>query len=736
MELNRDSNGIQGFVEYNIELFKPDTIERLIDNFSTLLHSIVANPDQNIAEITILNSDEKHFLLQDVNKTDKSYPKDQCVHHLIEDQVLRSPDKIAVKYHEYQLTYDALNKRANRLANFLINNGAGPDKPVGIFMDRGIDMVVALLGILKSGSAYLPMDPMFPKDRLEYMIEDTQTDLLITQDGLQNSFPNYQGKEISIDNDWEKISSYPDNCPGIMWDSNNLSYIIYTSGSTGKPKGVQIEHTSVVNFLLSMQKRPGILESDILLSVTTLSFDISVLEIFLPLISGATLLIISKEESMDGAYLLNEIQNSGITIMQATPSTWRLMLDAGWNKKLNLKVLCGGEAIPKDLAFKLRDLGKSFWNVYGPTETTIWSTVKRISKQDESISIGTPLDNTKVYVLDKRNQVVPIGVIGELHIAGAGVARGYLNRPELTEERFIEDQFGDIESEKLYKTGDLARILSNGEIECLGRIDHQIKIRGFRIELGEIETILKSNSIIHDAVVAIKDINKKSPKLVAYLIFEDGSSFDQEQIIRLLKSKLPGYMIPIAFVELDSFPLTPNGKIDRKLLPDPIGINKEDNGKKETARDEVEKLLTKLWEELLDVTQIGIYDDFFDLGGHSLIAAKLFRQIEIQFGKSIPLATLFENPTIAYLAEIIHDEKSVKWSSLVNIQTEGPKTPLFLVHGAEGNVLLYRELAERLRELGQPVYGLQSLGLDGKSEPSSSINEMAKTYVDEILNNF
>jgi len=501
LELKENSKGIQGVIEYNNELFYADTIERIVRNFNVLLHSIITNPDQRIGDLEILGTEEKELLIEKINTTDSQYPKEKCIHQLFEQIALQKPEDIAIKFHDYHLKYGELNEKANKLARYLKEYGVGADKLVGIYLDRSIEMVIGLLGILKSGSAYLPLDPMFPHDRLQYMLEDADASILLTQDKLRNSFQGYRGKVICIDTDWESIA----NCSGedlkTAINSWNLAYIIYTSGSTGKPKGVQIEHKSVVNYLTSMQNYLCFNQDDKLLSVTTLSFDISVLDIFLPLITGAKLVMVTKEESLDGAFLLKEIEQSEISFMQATPSTWRIMLDSGWEKPLDLSILCTGEAFPKDLAVQLVDKSNTLWNGYGPTEATIHATMKEISKEDTTITIGRPLANTQIYILDKNNQLTPMGAFGELHIGGEGLARGYMNKPELTNERFMNNPFKESNATKIYKTGDLVRILNNGEIECLGRLDHQVKVRGYRIELGEIEVVLSQHPQIKECVV-------------------------------------------------------------------------------------------------------------------------------------------------------------------------------------------------------------------------------------------
>lgn len=727
-----DPEGLTGLFEYNTDLFDQDTIDRMFDNYTTLLNNIVSSPDTGISKLDILSGKEKDTVINKWNSTDAEYPRNLCIHNLIETSAKRVPDNIAIEFDNKKITYNELNEKANQVAHYLIEKGVTADSLVGLFVERSIDMVVGLLGILKAGGAYVPMDPAFPQDRLAYMLEDAGIKILLTQQKLSGMFPQFNGNEICLDKDWDKISKHQNSNPAQKLSSRNLAYIIYTSGSTGKPKGVQIEHQSVVNFLFSMLNEPGLNQSDILLSVTTLSFDIAGLELYLPLIAGAKVVLASKENSVDGNALLNLIQTKKITIMQATPSTWRLMLPAGWNKKLGIKILCGGEALPVDLSNELIRLEDSLWNMYGPTETTIWSAVKKIDSTENQVLVGKPIANTQFYILDRNNSPVPIGVAGELHIGGDGLARGYFNRPEFTKEKFITNPFDENKKSFIYKTGDLVRFRSDGYIEFLGRLDHQVKIRGFRIELGEIESVLANHPDIKQAVVSTFQSGTGDVRLVSYLISKNGKTPSVNELREHIRGSLPEYMIPTHFEFLSEFPLTPNGKIDRKALPAPELIKSESTSGYLPPRDEVEIQLTSLWEKTLNVKPVGITDNFFELGGHSLLAAQLFAKIEKLFGVNIPLGVLFQAPTIESLSKIIKqkDRKS-NWSSLVPIQTSGTKPPLFLIHGAEGNVLLYRELAAHLGT-DQPVYGLQSKGLDGSYDMHNTFEEMAKDYISEI----
>jgi amino acid adenylation domain-containing protein len=521
--------GLQGLIQYNTDLYEDGTIDRMFNNFTALLEDIVKSPKKKVSDFNILSTNEKNTLLNLWNNTQTDYPKDKCIHQLFETAAENYPRNIAVEFEAKKISYKELNKKANQLARYLISIGVGKESFVGIFLDRSIDVVVALLGTLKAGGTYIPLDPAFPRDRLSYMLEDSGINTLITQKKYSGWFGGFTGTEVCLDTNYkiidkQKSSNLPEDI-----SSDSLAYVIYTSGSTGKPKGVQIEHRSLVNFLISMQREPGLNESDSLLSVTTLSFDIAGLEIFLPLITGAKLVLVSKETTLDGKALLSKIESGKITLMQATPTTFRLMFAAGWDKKLPLKILCGGEPLPADLAKELLNYGSELWNMYGPTETTVWSTIKKISSAN-FITIGKPIANTSIYILDSKNKLVPIGVTGELCIGGDGLARGYLNRPELTEKAFISHPFENRDEVKIYRTGDLARYRSDGEIECLGRVDHQVKVRGFRIEPGEIETILSEHEAVKQNVVVASEDEDGNARLVAYLTIDEKKLQDTEDI--------------------------------------------------------------------------------------------------------------------------------------------------------------------------------------------------------------
>jgi amino acid adenylation domain-containing protein len=730
--INQTEKGLDLGLEYCTDLFSKDTAGRLLANYEILLESIAATPDANIDKLQMVSQNEKLMMERKFNATDEKYPNDKCLHEVIESQCNRSPGDRAVVFGEAEISYQELNERSNQLAHFLRSEGVGPNVVVGICLERCIEMVIGMLGILKSGGAYLPLDPDYPTLRLIYMLENSKSPVIITKSSLKHLFSvNENVRTICIDDDKEIIATHQNTTPKNVNRPDNLAYVIYTSGSTGKPKGVQVPHGAVVNFLFSMCREPGMEKKDVLVAVTTLSFDIHVLEIYMPLIIGATVVVADRKTASDGNLLLNLLHQSQATIMQATPSTWRLLLAAGWPGSRDLKILCGGEAFPKDILKELLLRSHSVWNMYGPTETTVWSSCYHLTNADEPILIGRPIANTQIYILDRFMQHCPIGVPGELHIGGDGVSGGYLNYPELTEKQFVPDPFRSDQGACLYKTGDLARFRPDGNLEYLGRIDTQVKVRGFRIELGEIESVLSGHPSVDKCVVTVREDSPGDVRLIAYIVPRGGTGVDVSSIRSHIRIKLPDYMVPQNFVELEQFPLTPAGKVDRKNLPVIDFSNVAKNKSYVAPRNPLEIQLVKLWEKILRTNPISVTDNFFDLGGHSLLVVRLFSGIEKMIGEKLPLALLYQAPTIEQLAKCLKDKNwSKAWSTLVPIQPEGSKPPLFLVHGAGGNVLLYRQLAFYLGA-DQPIYAFQAKGLDGKEPVHTSIEAMAAEYIQE-----
>ncbi|MCW5317887.1 amino acid adenylation domain-containing protein [Nostoc sp. KVJ3] len=668
LSMENTPNGLFGWWEYNTDLFDSSTIERMTGHFLTLLEAIVANPSERISQLPMLTASEQQQLLVEWNDTQVNYPFDKCIHQLFEEQVELTPDAVAVVFENQQLTYHELNSRANQLAHYLRSLGVGADVLVGICVERSLEMVVGLLGILKAGGAYVPLDPEYPQERLRFILEDAQVSVLLTQQHLVEKLPGCQAQLVSLDTNWQFISQLAQENPITDVQAINLAYVIYTSGSTGKPKGVQISHKSVSNFLSAMQQRPGITEQDTLLAVTTISFDIAALEIFLPISVGACLVIARRDVTLDGRELFDLLVKSKATIMQATPATWRLLLDSNFQSR-DLKILCGGEALPWDLVNELLARSASVWNLYGPTETTIWSSVCQLESSESLISIGRPIDNTQIYILNQNLQPVPVGIPGELHIGGAGLARGYLNRPDLTQEKFIPNPFGRSRraalrlrsvtgeqggwgGELLYKTGDLARYLPDGNIEYLGRIDNQVKIRGFRIELGEIEVALSQHPHVQASCVIAREDTPGDKRLVAYIVPQPQVTLTVSELRSDLKKKLPDYMVPSAIVILESLPLTPNGKIDRRALPAPEPSS-ELLEKYVAPRNPIEEILSLIWQQVLKVELVGRHDNFFELGGHSLLATQLISRVRSSLKVELPLRSLFAAPTIAELSHNI-----------------------------------------------------------------------------------
>lgn len=640
-------------IVYATDLFDASTIERLAGHFVTLLKSIVTAPDQPVSTLPILTEAERHQLLVEWNDTAAPYPHDRCVHQLFEEQVERTPDAVAIVFENQQLTYRELNHRANQIAKRLMQLGVRPEMLVGLCLDRSLELIIGILGVLKAGGAYLPLDSSLPAQRLEFMIRDSALAYLVTQRVLLYKLPTTIEYTVllepheSVGGDFaiENLES------GV--GPRSLVYTMYTSGSTGNPKGVQIVHSSVVNLLSAMAVQPGLLPKDLLLSVTTPSFDISVLELLLPLTVGARVEVVKSEVTSDASSLAARLFDSTATVMQATPSTWQMLIDNGWDGCQNLKVLCGGESLPNSLVNELSSRCDELWNMYGPTETTIWSMVVRVTGSTFSGSIGRPIANTQAYVLDNHRQPVPIGMPGELYIGGAGLARGYLNRPELTAEKFVLNPFSSDPDTRLYRTGDLCRWRVDGNLEFLGRLDNQIKLRGFRIELGEIETKLNQHPSVAHSIVILREDRPGDKYLVAYCISAVGAVFEDIDLARHLRTHLPEYMIPSAFVRLQVFPLTPSGKINRHALPVPDKMRPDRKDPYNAPRNPLEEQLASIWSQVLGVERVGIHDNFFDLGGHSLLAVQVTAWVAAALEVALPIRKLFDTPTIAELAIVI-----------------------------------------------------------------------------------
>jgi amino acid adenylation domain-containing protein len=727
-----EHGGMWSIVEYNSDLFDAATIQRLFGHFARVLEAIVADPDTRLSRLPLLTSDERTQLLVTWNATAADYPRDAMVWELIQAQAEQTPDAVAVSDETETLTYAALQRRADQIAQLLRVAGSGRESLVGVCLERSVNLVAALLGVWKAGAAYVPLDPAYPPDRLAFVVEDARLPLVLTERATAMVLPATSATEIVLHPERIQGSEVIRMAAPHARSSDDLAYVIYTSGSTGQPKGVQISQRAVVNFLCAMRDRLGFSALDRLLAVTTFSFDIANLELWLPLLVGARVDIVSRKIAADGHQLRSALQARRTTAMQATPATWRLLIDAGWDGKPPLKVLCGGEALPRDLAGALCQRSEEVWNLYGPTETTIWSSALRVTATGAPPAIGQPIANTQLYVLDHHMEPVPIGVAGELYIGGDGLARGYLNRPELTAERFVRDPFSGDTPARLYKTGDQVRYRADGTLEFLGRLDQQVKLRGFRIELGEIEATLCKHPAVREAAVALHDLGAGDTRLTAYVVPESGATLTSDDLRHWVKVTVPDYMVPASFQQLDRLPLTPNGKVDRRALPAPERTRVALDKTFVAPRDALELQLAKLWEKVLKTAPIGVTDNFFDLGGHSLLAVTIFAQIQKMLDRNLPVTTLFQAPTIEQLATTLRQEGwSSPWKSLVPIQPGGSKPPLYCVHAAGGFVLFYRDLAKYLG-VDQPLYGLQAQGLDGQGTRHRRVEEMAAHYIEEM----
>jgi amino acid adenylation domain-containing protein len=640
---------LHGTAEYATDLFDDSTIERLFGHYTTILEGVLRDPTQRLSQLPLLTARERHRMLVEWNDTTHPYDR-RCIHELVADQVARTPDRIAVLDQSERLTYAELQTRANQLAHELVASGVEPGSLVGVCMDRSAALLVSMLAVLQTGAAYVPIDPTFPPQRQEFMLADAQAPVLITQERFLGVIDPKQARVICVDRDWTRIEQQPREPEGVAVDPEQPAYIIYTSGSTGQPKGVLTPHRAVANLLAYMRETPGMTEEDVVANVATQAVDLPVPDFYLTLMVGARLVVIPRDATMDGVELADWLARSAATTMAATPTTWQLLVDAGWKGSATLKISAGGEALPRALAEELRGRCASLWNVYGPTETTVWSSVLELEPGEGSPPIGGPMWNTTFYVLDANRQPLPIGVPGELYIGGDGLAPGYLNRPELTAEKFVPDPFSSTEGSRLYRTGDLVRWREDTTLEYLGRVDLQVKLRGFRIELEEIEAVLDTHPDVGGAAVVVRDFAPGDQRLVAYVVPVEGRTVDPDVLRRLCKTKLAPYMVPSMFVQLDEFPTTPNRKLDRRALPAPDGARPDTERPYTPPETPVEETLASIWREILGVDRVGIDDDFFDLGGHSLLAVKLLARVQDSLGIDLYLGAMFEHPTIRELA--------------------------------------------------------------------------------------
>ncbi|NET35554.1 MAG: amino acid adenylation domain-containing protein [Cyanothece sp. SIO1E1] len=758
--LDETPTGIIGSIEYRSDLFEATRITRMIGHLQTLLAGVVANPDQQLANLLLLTPAERHQLLVEWNQTDADYPQAYCIHQLFEAQVAQTPEAIALIFGDAQLTYQAVNHRANQLAYYLQSLRVGPNVRVGICLNRSLEMVIGLLGILKAGGAYVPIDPTYPQERIAYMLDNANVSVLLTQQLLVASLPELDAPIVCLDSDWQAIATHtkasgPSDAyknPPNQATSSNLAYVIYTSGSTGKPKGVMVRHQSVVNVIDWVNKEFRVGWGDRLLFTTSLSFDLSVYDIFGLLAAGGSIYITSEAEQQDPKILLQLLYSQAITFWDSAPAACQrlvpfLPISNPIEHHLRL-VFFSGDWIPLTLPDTVKHAfpGTQVVSLGGATEATIWSNyyvIDEVQPDWASIPYGKPIQNAHYYILDQHLNPCPIGITGSLYISGICLASGYANDPEKTAKQFIPNPFwhqfpsaqdtaGNVSTiPLLYKTGDIARYLPDGNIEFLGRIDNQVKIRGFRIELGEIEAVLNTHPQVQQALVVARKDTPGNKQLVAYLVSSQLAP-SQDELRHFLKQELPDYMVPSAFVSLAALPLTPNGKVDRRALPAPDVANFTSEASFVAPRDSLELQLAQLWADVLGVAPIGVRDSFFDLGGHSLLAVNLMTQIEQQFGQQLSLSALFRSATIEQLALLLRQGTHTQsWSPLVAIQPKGSKLPFFCIPGVGGNVVYLHELASHLG-VDQPFYGLQAWGLDGISAPFTCIESMAAYYIEAI----
>ena len=734
---------LQGRLNYNCELFEPASIHRMIAHYQQLLEGIAGQPDQSIAGLSLLTQAEREQVLVEWNRTAVEYPKETLV-ELFERQAEKTPAAVAVEYNDQQLNYAELNRKANQLAHYLQELGVGPEVQVGICVERSLELVVSLLGVLKAGGAYLPLDFRYPKERLQWMLEDMQPPVLVTQSILETMLPPVAGKIIKLDKEWEEIGSRSGENPGCEVSGDNLAYTLYTSGSTGRPKATGIRHSNAAALMQWAREAFSPEELNGMLASTSICFDLSVYEIFAPLSWGGK--VILPGNVLDLATMSAREQ---VKVVNTCPSIMQEILRIQGLPHSVVTVNLAGEALTMSLVRQLYGIEsvKRVLNLYGPTEDTTYSTYKWIKKEEAgekaTVSIGKPITNTRMYVLDERMEPVPIGILGELYIGGAGLARGYLNRPELTAERFVPDHLSGCAGERLYRTGDFVRWLADGNLEFLGRLDDQVKIRGQRIELGEIEALLLQHPAVAQAAVIARGEQQAEKRLVGYVVRnENGLEGGSPALREYLRSRLPEYMVPKVIMEMECLPMTPNGKLDRRALASIVPKEQRDDKAYIAPRTPEEEVLAKIWAELLQVEQVGIHDNFFELGGHSLLAMQQISRVRKVFAVELAVRELFDTRTLAGLAGRIAEkrarasangqERPQSSSILAPIQPHGSLAPFFCVHPIGGQVACYMELAKHLGA-GQPFYGLQA-PLAGEPEGiAMSIEEMARLYCHEIL---
>jgi amino acid adenylation domain-containing protein len=664
IELREDTEGLRGHIDYNTDLFERDTIERLVNHWQVLLEGITEHPDTPIYLLPILTAQERHQIVIEWNQTQRDYPRDRCIHQLFEEQAAQTPEAVAVIYGDEQLTYLELNQRANQLAHYLHQQGIEPDALIGICLERSLDLIVGLLGILKAGGGYVPLDPSYPRERLDFMVADTHLQIIITHSQFKDIFTGSVSplmQTLVLDQHWPLCEAQPTTNLECLSSSENLACVLYTSGSTGTPKGVMIPHRAV-NRLVCNTDYLQINSAHRVAHASNISFDAATFEIWGALLNGARLIILSKGVLLSTSELAATLRQQAIDVLFLTTALFNVLVETAPDVLTSIShLLTGGEAAnPHSMRKALQYIPTDgLLNVYGPTENTTlssWFNVNSIANEAETVSIGRPIANSRMYILDASLQPVPIGVPGELYLGGDGLARGYLNRPDLTAERFISDRLSDIPEARLYKTGDLARYLPDGNVEFLGRLDHQIKLRGFRIELGEIETALNQHPAVRESMSLLKEDAIRGKYLIAYVVSAQRPLPTEKELRTFLQQWLPEYMVPSALVALDHWPVTPNGKINRNALPEPVWSHTKQPDTSVAPRTPLEQMIAKVWCEVLDIKQVGIHDNFFQLGGHSLLTMQLASRLSVLLDRKISVKTIFTQPTVAQLAEMLQAE--------------------------------------------------------------------------------
>jgi amino acid adenylation domain-containing protein len=695
LSMGEAGDRIYASLEYSTDLFDDETITQLLGHFEILLEAVALGPERRLSSIPLLTAADRE-LVNRANATSEPLD-DVCLHDLIAARLRITPDAVAVTSDLETLTYRTLDALGNRIARTLVDAGVGPGMRVAVCLDRTPRMVAALLGVLKAGAAYVPLDPEYPRERLAYMLEDSAAVAILTTKDVAPLLPASRTLAIDIE-DGIQENADPFRAPA---SPSSPAYVIYTSGSTGRPKGVVVPHAAVVNFLSTMSRRPGMTDRDVMVAVTTLAFDIAGLELFLPLMAGGRVVIADRAETLDGARLSERLARDRATVMQATPATWRMLLDSGWRPTPALRMFCGGEAMPRALADALLAGGGELWNLYGPTETTIWSTAQRLEADGRPISIGSPVGNTTLYVLDGSGGQVATGIAGELHIGGAGVAHGYLNRPDLTAERFVPDPFGSRPGGRLYRTGDMVKRRRDGSLDYIGRTDHQIKLRGFRIELPEIEAVLAGMPSVAESIAMVHTGVSGDPALVAYVRPADGTTLDAGDLRAHLREMLPAYMVPAHIVPIDAWPRTPNGKIDRKALPKPAA-EAGAQAAYVAPQNDAERKIAEIWRDLLKAERVGARDNFFDLGGHSLLIVTLQGRLAAVFDQPLRIVDLFRFPTVESLARHLTAESA----------------PAAMLDGVQDRALRNREAARRRRVTREPIEMAGAARIVGADRPA------------------